>query len=211
MDRDALAARIDAYAHRYNDIDADILNIITDAREALGQDLRSQHNMVREEVVLTTGFGLLPTDFQEMYSLQRTDGKRLQYITADYASEWREESGEPRFYSIGLSGTTMGLNSLEVFPKATESVWAEFYASPAELTSGTTTTSVLDALPLVYIYKCLHLVAVWAADWETATQMDGLYQREVSNANRAWKLARRTTDAVVQSTHPFVSSPAKGV
>jgi len=211
MDRDGLAARLDSYGHRYDDLTADILTFIEDATKHIGVDLRSQHNMNRTEVAVVSGASLLPADFEEMFNCQRSDGKRLQYITADYASEWREESGEPRFYSIAVGGIAIGNASLEVFPKATESIFVEYFGQPDALSAGGSFNTVLSNLPLLYIYKCLSLMATWANDWESVGQLDNAYERELARANRAWVRARRTTDAVGQSTHPFVASPAKGV
>ena len=203
MDRDDLAARIDSYMHRYGALDADILTFIADARSMIAQDLRTQHNLTSATVAMTGGTGTLPADFEAVQTVYEPAGGRLEYVTADFAASWREETDTPTMYTIDT-----GLRS---YPLTDGNYTLYYYQLPTELTAGGTENTVLTRLPLVYLSACLYLGGIWTASPEFLQAMLDFYQREIGKANAAYKRSRRGHEAAQQGTHSFAANPPKGV
>ena len=163
MDRDALLALVESYAHR-NDasVDNNIEQFIEFATKRIGRDLRSQFNTVtRDPVVGTENPIPLGEDFREMRiasypsdGLSRVD---LKAVPVHLLERVTSTGSSPRVFTV--VGTDMIIKPFQQ-KVITITAWVE----PAELDSGTAENDVLTQYPYLYLYATLIELWMWTQD-----------------------------------------------
>ena len=182
MDRDALVALIESYAHRPNSsVDNNIEQFIAFTTQRLGRDLRSQFNTVtREPVVGAENPIPLGTDFREMRiaSYPRDGGGNvdLKSVPVHLLERVTSSGTTPRVYTV--IGTDMILKPFQV-KVITITAWVE----PPALDAGDAENDVLTNWPMVYLYGSLIELFTWTQDPALRAEALANYNSEVSLIN----------------------------
>jgi hypothetical protein len=122
----------------------------------IDQEMRLPQQEFRTIAIANARFIPLPTDFIEMRNVQVDfdGGLALTYLTPEALDNTaRRVTGTPiQFYTIMN-------NQIELIPAPADNSQVEielfYYAKQEALTSETSTTAVLDAFPMLYLYAAL--------------------------------------------------------
>lgn len=190
MNRSDLEARIASYLHR-NDLSAQIPGFIELATVRLARDLRSMFNEVYLDPFTVNADPMpLPQDFRNIRSLAVKADRgpaTLRSVGSHGLNRYGNNGGEPLVYTIRG-------RDLHIRPYQARDYILNYYAAPAELTSGTSENDVLTNYPYLYLYASLVEAYVFIQDTEREQAMIVTYTSELELVNREAKLSR-TGDA----------------
>lgn len=180
MTRTELETLIGQYLHR-TDLTGQIPGFIDLATRRIGRMLRSKSNEVLAQLVVTANPTALPADFASMRSISQ--GQSGGPVSIVPSSQLRFN----QFARVG-AGTSVVYNIqgkfIEFAPLGAGTYDLDYFAVPAELTSGASTNGVLTDLPYLYLYASLVEANIFIQDPEMSNQMLGIFMNEVEDENR---------------------------
>ena len=163
MNYSELKTAVADWAHRSN-VPTLTVDLFIDLAEAeFNNRLRCVEQETVDDLVCSSRFTALPSDFLEMRAVEFEDSylTPIPYDTPEYMAirSSSQVVGNPRAYSI--RGT-----DLELFPAPTEAttLGLTYFAKIPALSDANTTNWLLDAHPNLYLLETLRQLSVWSKD-----------------------------------------------